>query len=70
MKLHNPFKVAANDGNGEMNVGLVVFLAMTIVLCGTFFIIVTLHFFGPWFLMAILGIVGSGRILYAVFKGK
>jgi hypothetical protein len=66
MKLHNPFEVAM-DGN---SIWLAMCLVITVVLCSSLFIVSTLHFFGPWFLLSTFGIVLGGRILYAVMKGK
>jgi hypothetical protein len=66
MKLHNPLDVAANNENPL----LMILLVITVVLCFSLFIVTTLHFFGPWFLLTSIGLILGGRILYAVFKGK
>jgi len=66
MKLHNPFEVAMNSKNPL----LMTILIGTVVLCSILFLTVVAHHLGPWFLLAILGIVLGGRILYAVVKGK
>jgi hypothetical protein len=66
MKLHNPIEVAMNSQNPL----LMIILICTVILCGSLFLTVVMHHLGPWFLLAILGIVLGGRILYAVVKGK
>ena len=66
MKLDNTIEVAMNSGGPT----LMMLLIIVILVCGILFTIATLHFFGPWFLLTVFGIVAVVRILYAVFNGK